>query len=479
MADKKKTNVKLPFAIEWGFGIANFFLQMVSSSALSYFAFVMTDVLLLSTGQAATVNSISALTGTTASLVFAAILQYSNLPWGRYRSWIILMVPALCIGTVGMFFPWPFANKAITVMVLCVFYFLYSIGTTAVGSATRTLVTKCSDSVEGRMLIIGRQNVLHNTSRVIGGAILIPIVVAIGGSKTSGTGYFGYFTIFAVMTLIAYMWLAKVVKPYDPYDPNFHAVKANKVSIGDIIKALATNGNLLALFMGTFLQGAFAMSTSLGAYFFTYVCGDLSYYALYNTLSPFGGIIGGLLSPWFSARFDKKKLYIWSMGIKTWVIYPLIALQYFLTGTINPLYACFMLTLGFLIDNLQRTYFQTFWMDCAEYSFWKTKKDITPIVLTISTLPAKIARVISAPLGLLLLGKAGYVAGQAQSPRTILWIVCLYCFVPGFCQLLMCGCLAFGYKLTNEQCNQIMEENNATRAQMKAEAEAAKAAKTE
>ena len=64
---EKKTKVKLPFAIEWGFGIANFFLQMVSSSALSYFAFVMTDVLLLSTTQAATVNSISAVTGTTAS----------------------------------------------------------------------------------------------------------------------------------------------------------------------------------------------------------------------------------------------------------------------------------------------------------------------------------------------------------------------------------------------------------------------------
>ena len=192
MADKKKTTVKLPWQIEWGFGFANFFLQLASSSALSYFAFVMTDVLLLSTGQAATVNSISALTGTTASLVFAAIMQYSNLKWGRYRSWIILMVPALCIGTIGMFFPWPCANKAITVGVLCVFYFLYSIGTTAVGSAARTLVTKCSDSVEGRMLIIGRQNVLHNTSRVVGGAILIPIVVAIGGSKTSGTGYFGY-----------------------------------------------------------------------------------------------------------------------------------------------------------------------------------------------------------------------------------------------------------------------------------------------
>lgn len=470
---EKETSTKMPFGIEWGFGIGNFFMQLIVSISASYFTFVMTDVFMLDTTIAATVNSVSSITGIVGLFLFAGLFQYTNLKWGRYRSWIMILTPLLVVGYVGMYIPWNMSPSAWCAM-LVIFFILADLGASGIGVCCSSLMTKCAGSTEGRMLIMARQNVLHNTSRVIGGAIVIPLVTLIGGSKTSPIGYAGYFLIFSVLTLASYFWLAGSVKEYDPYDPSFHTNKANKVSIGDMLKALATNPHLLALFLGKVASGMLTLSSSLGAYFFTYVCGNLSYFAVYNTLSPFGGILGGILSPYFAKKFDKKKLFIATVGFQVYLCYLPMTAMYFITGTVNPLFACIMLSLGFCSNNISLTYFNTFYMDCAEYSFWKTGKDITPIIMTLSKVPQKLSRGVGASLGVLLLGIAGYKAGEVQSTYTLNWIVFLFTCMPAVAQSVMFLFMGIGYKLTNEKVNEIIAENKITRAKMKEEADKAK-----
>ena len=475
MANKKTSDVKLPFGLEWGFGIANFFMQLIVSISASYFTFVMTDVFQLGTTIAATVNGVSSITGIVSLFLFAALFQYTNLKWGRYRSWVMILTPCLVIGYTMMYIPWN-VSPALWCGILIVGYVLADLGASGIGTCCHSLMTKCSPNAEGRMLMLGRQNVLHNTSRVIGGAIVVPIITLIGGSKTSAKGYTGYFLIFSTLTLLAYFWLANVVKPYDQYDPNFRQNTANKVGLKDMLAALGTNRHLLSLFIGITIRGCLTLSTQMGAYFFTYVCGDLSYYALYNTISPFGGILGGLLSPWFSSRFDKKKLFIASVAFQVFICLPSIALTYFLTGSVNPLFAVIMLSLGFLSNNISLTYFNTFWMDCAEYSFWKTGKDVTPVIMTLQKIPAKLSRGVGASIGIALLGSAGYVAGQAQTPSALNMIVILFTLAPAISQSVFFLFMIFGYTLTGEETQKIYAENAATRARLKEEAAAAAAA---
>lgn len=478
MAEKTqepKKDTKLPFEIEWGFGIANFIYQLFASIFMSYFTFIMTDVFMLGTSVAAAVKGTSSITGIVSIFLFAVLFQYVNPKGGRYRSWIYIFVPVIGITTVGMLFPFNLP-RAVWGVVLVVFYVIYDLSSAGFGVVTRSLVTKCASDNQGRMLIIGRQNVLHNIARMVAGAIIIPIVTLIGGSQLSPKGWCGYFGIFAFLTLFAYLWLGKVVKPYDPYDTNFRQNKANKVGVGDMVKALISNPNLLVLFIGVLIKGMLTLSASIGAYFFTYVSGGLGYFALYNTLNPLGGVVGGLLSPWFSKRFDKKKLYIGSMAVKVYICLPVLAVQYFVTGHINPIFAIVMGTLGFLVDNLQRTYFSTFWMDCSEYSFWKTKKDVTPIVMTLANVPPKISAGVAAALGLAVLGWAGYHGGQQQAHTTLTWIVCLFTLAPAVAESIFFIIFGLGYKLDNKTLEKIMAENKETRAQLAAEAAAAKAA---
>lgn len=96
----------------------------------TYLSFFLTTFVGLTNVQLGTMNTVKGLIGLWGSFVIGVIMQKVRLPWGRYRSWIYIMMPLAGIFQILTFVNWgnlPEGIKFPLVFVICVLdTFLYN-----------------------------------------------------------------------------------------------------------------------------------------------------------------------------------------------------------------------------------------------------------------------------------------------------------------------------------------------------------------
>lgn len=89
----------------------------------TYLSFFLTTFVGLTNVQLGTMNTVKGLIGLWGSFVIGVIMQKVRLPWGRYRSWIYIMMPLAGIFQILTFVNWgnlPEGIKFPLVFVICV-----------------------------------------------------------------------------------------------------------------------------------------------------------------------------------------------------------------------------------------------------------------------------------------------------------------------------------------------------------------------
>ena len=117
------------------------------------------------------------------------------------------------------------------------------------------------------------------------------------------------------------------------------------------------------------------------------------------------------------------------------------------------------------------TFIALFIVDCAEYSRYKTGKDITAVSISLQTFTTKSISAISAAVGMGILGMAGFVDGanavQPQMVKDTLFLLISIApvigLIPGFCMLL------FGYKLRDRHVQTMAQVNRGEMSREEAE----------
>ena len=462
-------NRALPKRVKWSFGIANGILQMVYSVSGNYLSFFITDVCLLGAAMLSTISLISSLSTFVAVFIWSIIYQYSNTRFGRYRPWLLVCPIFIFVGYATIYTNWGLA-PAIWSTIIIIGYALTTVGNSGVNVAMSSLMMKAGKTETERKDMVFIQNALHTAVRVISAAAVLPIILAVGGSRNAPEGYFAYFAGFSFLTVFGYLFVNIVTKPYDKYEPNFKA-SGNRVTPGDLVKTLAANRQLLIFFVSEVVLQLLYLCKTLGfVYFITYICGNFTMYAAYTTLSPFCGLLGTFLAAYWCKKSDKIEMSIICFIIQA-ATYVFLAAIAFATGTINTTLFIAVILLGDLVNGTQRAVLPVFYMDMAEDSYNKTGKDITPIVMALKGIPFSFGFIASGSIVGAVLAATGYVANAVQTAAASRGIIFAVIVIPIFGLLQFIIMLRKGYKLDQNEVTRIYAENAAKREALNDEAQ--------
>ena len=108
-------------------------------------------------------------------------------------------------------------------------------------------------------------------------------------------------------------------------------------------------------------------------------------------------------------------------------------------------------------------------MDAAEYGYYKTGKDASAFIMSMFTLPTKIAIMIAtsgAGYGLALIG---FEANVEQTPEVLNNMMHIICFIPAASGFLAFLIMLF-YSLKDDRLAEIMEANAKKKAEIEAKA---------
>ena len=456
-----ENNEKLPGKIAYAPGISNAVLQFTYSVSGSYFTFFITDICMLSALVMGSISFVSSIATLISIFIWGAVFQYSNTKSGRYRPWIMPIMICVFAGYAVMYYNWGLSQGLWAALIIAG-YSLANIGVSGIGVASYGLTAKLGKTEDERSRMVSFQNLTHIIARIASTAIILPIIIFVGGSRTAPEGYFAYFAGFSFLAVFGYYYLYRVTKPYDIYDPNFKS--STRVTPADMFKALGSSPKLLIFFLSEVVYELLYLCKTFGmVYFVTYICGDLTDYAIYTALNPIGGLAGAAIaSSLIKAKAEKIKLSaaFFSLQIATFAAAAVLAYS----GSISTVVFISIILTGDFANSAQRATLPIFYMDLAEYTYAKTDKDVTPIVMALANVPFKFAFGASAGIVGLVLANTGYIANAVQTAAAQRGIIFAVCILPVIGIAQFCIMLLTVYKLNKETVAQIYAENAEKRA---------------
>ena len=275
----------------------------------TYLSFFLTTFVGLTNVQLGTMNTVKGLIGLWGSFVIGVIMQKVRLPWGRYRSWIYIMMPLAGIFQILTFVNWgnlPEGIKFPLVFVICVLdTFLYNF---AFAAYTGLMIPLAPDPTE-RTGLAGARSQINSIGKVFFGFVAVAAIAFIGKLfNNEAAGYTGFMVLIVIALTASFFNLAKIAKSVDPStgksDPAakdgtaVETVKESKkdgVSFWTMIKSVC-NKQTIAWLIVSFSHGIpYALVMSLVAYYYGFVIGDKTMMATYMALSTLMQFVGSFI----------------------------------------------------------------------------------------------------------------------------------------------------------------------------------------
>jgi GPH family glycoside/pentoside/hexuronide:cation symporter len=166
-----------------------------------------------------------------------------------------------------------------------------------------------------------------------------------------------------------------------------------------------------------------------------------------------------LYAPVVINYLGKKNTYLFATA---WGVTGYLLLRAF--GASSVYYFTGIICLGMLILGTAGPMRQAMYMDAAEYGYYKTGKDASAFIMSMFTIPIKIAASLAGALAGFGLGFIGYVAEMEMTEQVAGGLMNIICYVPAGCGIVAILLMAF-YSLTDTNMEKIMEANKLKRAE--------------
>lgn len=389
---------------------------------LTYLMFFYTDMAGISPALVGTLFFISRFIDAVTDPIMGMIADRTKSRLGKYRPWLILSAPLVGFSLVMLFWI-PDLPDTQKIVYIYTTYIFYSIVTTVANIPYHSLTAVMSQDPHQRTSLASAKQFMSIPSILVAQSLFLPIVGIFGGGEQ---GWLLTAILFGVIVTTCFWICASSAKRHDtPYVEIPNAPKED-YSFKEQLKLLAKNKPLiiLSIAMCTNLF-AFAIQSSVQLYYWTHVIGR-------QELFPILSLVGTLLSipfyiflPYLSKKFEKKGIFLYGSIIS---IVPFLVLL-FTPGE----FVGINFTAAVIATMLGPTTGAICWAmlpDCVEYGEWKTGIRGAGVVTSSLTFVNKLAQAGGGLLAGVLLGSAGYVAGQTQSPGTLNMIVYLYTIIP-------------------------------------------------
>ena len=378
--------------------LAKLFFAMLTCCELFYFSAFMTNAALLSTAIVAMVLSVTSMIDFIVSFFLGAILQAVNLPWGKYRSWLLIAPPIVTVFHIFMFSKVS-DNEMVSAVVIILGFVLSHIVWSVAEAAWNSMPLVMTDDQDQRasLSVWGGRGSMANT--LIFGFIGMPIVTGVAGlfGGNMVIGYCGLGIVMCALYWVFFWWLFFATKGCEETAADRKAAgqapARQKANIGAALKSVVTNPNLLAMMVGVACTYCYAMiGSAANFYLFTYAfdAGAIALMGTFISLNSLVKLAGSFLVPLWLKLFKGSKRACYLFGFAA------LAVVYAIAYVASPgVIGC--IALIFVASFLSATIMSMqlgLYFDCATYSEWKTGKDVKGFVMSLTVMPIKIGIVV-------------------------------------------------------------------------------------
>jgi len=168
-----------------------------------------------------------------------------------------------------------------------------------------------------------------------------------------------------------------------------------------------------------------------------------------------------LIAPKIVSVLGKKYTYLFA---SLWGTGGYIVLRFF--GMTHPYIYIAIIVVSVLGAGTNGPIRQAMYMDAAEYGFYKTGRDASAFIMSMFTLPIKIAIALAGTIVTAGLDLIGYVPNIAPSEQFINNLMNLICYLPAGAGFLAFAIMIF-YSLSDDRLAEIMEVNDMKRDSIK------------
>ncbi|MBO4818882.1 MAG: MFS transporter [Firmicutes bacterium] len=441
----------------YGFGgmFAYGFQLVLTGYFLNYF---MTDVLMIPTALAATLNLIVQFTKVFSMAIAGAVIDSTNPKAGRYRVWFLL-----CGIAMGITLPLTFTNFGIEPgkagILFIVFYvimmFSYNFGWTAL----RALAGKLGKTGNDATILGSAANVAGTIPSVLymlfGAAFLALPTPFLKGVNNP---YLNFGLLSGLMILLGGFIIYRLASRVE--GPNAEAVveakaaapKQEKIGLLTMIKNLKGPGlvYLLALIVDSVQSGTFSV---LLPYYCNYVLKNPGI-----TLATIGvnaglACIGSFFVPVIAKKFGKKPCFI--------AYHFVMAALYVVLAMVGNNGTGFVVVRGIqtMVSCFGICFMPAFMSDVADYNEMKGVQGARGFLQSMAGTGTRLGSSLAAVVASFALSIIGYVAGGEVTPAITKGFTTLLIVVPGIAAALS-GLLMFFYKIDEKELNEYRVSRN-------------------
>lgn len=400
---------KLSSKIFFAYGFQEFALGFLTTMGVQYMAFFLTDTALIPAATVATIMLIGRIVDTCDVPIIGMIVERSNLPWGKYRSWLFIAAPLVVVFNMLMFSNFNVSIAAKTIY-LPLSYILAYICVNFCSSARMALLPAFTKDPDERAKLSARRGQGTALSNAIRGAIIVPLIALLGGGNDA-KGYLLTVILYGAIVIFGLYWIAILAKDYDK--PTAAAAKgaSKQASVKDMVKQLVTNKPLLIIVLSnTLLLSATNILTGYNMYYFRYVVGNLTLYSFYMPITFGAMFLGNSVASLLLKKFENMKT-VYIIGIIIYVIG--IFLVYLFAGSSAPLFIA-LISVAQFGAGVSNALVPAFFSDTADYGEWKTGKSVRAVNMALVIFPIKLGVLIGGSIASFGLAYIGFVAGTTD-----------------------------------------------------------------
>ena len=372
------------------FALGSFGVGLVFSLANTYFIYFATDVALVPAGVMALVFTITRIFDFCCTPIIAGFIQNGRFKRGKYRSWILYLVPITSFFTIFCFTKITGSPYLVAAYYAVMYLLAYGL-LDKPGAAQRALMTRMAHSDEERMTLTARTAQFEQAGNIVFSLICLPLVALLGGGDEA-RGFQLVAVLFALASLVCYYATAHAGKPYDIYyDEAAGGAAAETMSAAECARAVFRNPPMVcSMLIELFRYLGFMIYVSTMAYYFKWVFGDMAALTSVATASTIVCFVSSLLSPWLSRKLGKKNSSILAMGLFT---AGLLLPRFFLEG--NLAFYTFCICLGYFGSALQACVGIVMYSKAADYYQWKTGRKAHGFIMSMYVLPVEVGIALS------------------------------------------------------------------------------------
>ncbi len=447
-------------ALKRFYGIGDFGFTLMSNVELYCFSYFLTNVTKFDMGITALILTLTSLVDAVLSPFYGGIIDgMKPMKWGRYRSWLIIAPPVVTLFYLLQFSD--IGSGLLPVVIICVGTIVSHILWNFSYVSNVALIPIISSTPEDRAQLSATRGAYNNASKIVFSYVGLTFAIWMG--TQIGNPVLGFTLLALIMSVIYCVTYFAHFKMTDGYEEVETAAdkkneKAEKMSASEMARSLIQNPSLLVLLIVDLTRWIvnFVMAAT-GAYFFSYVMGNMSMFSLYLLLANIMALIGSFLSKYAANKLSTRTASIigfFALGVL------ILASRFMLSSPVGVLVilSCAQFFLGFLYALISAMY-----SDTVVYSEWKTGNKAAGWIMGLMNLPLKVGNLIKGAIIPMALAAASFSADidpAAASPELKAGITNIFITFPGIIILVGAVLLLIGYRLTREKMTRYQQEIN-------------------